>query len=271
MRTRNAALTVPLVVLSALTMVPFAWVVLSAFKDESEIFGSPLGLPAHWTWDNFVTVWTRGGFDVYFANSAVVAVATTVLIVVVTCPAGYVFGKLAGRLTDRLFYVLLFAITLPIEAIVVPIFYQLRSLGLVDTRLGLVLVLVATGTPLGVFIMRNFFRDLPDSLIEAAEVDGASQWRTFASVMLPLARPAMLAVAVFSFLAAWNEYLLALLLLFDDGSRTIPVGLTQFQGQHSSDYGALFAGIVLAMVPSILVYVFLQRSFTHGLLAGSLK
>jgi ABC-type glycerol-3-phosphate transport system permease component len=268
---RNAALLVPLVVLSAVTMVPFLWVVLSAFKDESEIFGAPLGFPEEWTWDNFVTVWTRGGFDVYFANSAVVAVAATALIVAVTCPAGYVFGKLATRLTDRVFYVLLFAITLPVEAIVVPVFYQLRSMGLVDTRLGLVLVLVATGSPLGVFIARNFFRDLPDSLVEAAEVDGASPWRTFVSVMLPLAKPAMLAVAVFSFLGAWNEYLLALLLLFDDAARTIPVGLTQFQGQNSSDYGALFAGIVLAMVPSILVYVFLQRSFTHGLLAGSVK
>jgi ABC-type glycerol-3-phosphate transport system permease component len=252
-------------------MVPFLWVVLYAFKDDSEIFGAPLGLPEEWTWDNFVTVWTRGGFDVYFLNSAVVAVAATALIVLVSCPAGYVFGKLGGRFTDRLFYVLLLSITLPIEAIVVPVFYQLRSMGLVDTRLGLVLILVATGTPLGVFITRNFFRDLPDSLAEAARVDGASDWRTFVSVMLPLAKPAMLAVAVFSFLGAWNEYLLALLLLFDDGARTIPIGLTQFQGQHSSDYGALFAGIVLAMVPSVLVYVFLQRSFTHGLLAGSVK
>jgi ABC-type glycerol-3-phosphate transport system permease component len=261
----------PLTVLTAVTMVPFLWVILSAFKDDAEIFGSPLGLPKSWTWDNFVTVWTRGGFDVYFPNSIVVAVSATVLIVGVTCPAGYVFGKLASRLTDRLFNLLLISITLPIEAIVVPVFYQLRSMGLVNTLLGLVLILVATGTPLGVFIARNFFRDLPDSLVEAARVDGASDWRTFVSVMLPLAKPAMLAVAVFSFLAAWNEYLLALLLLFDDSARTIPIGLTQFQGQYSSDYGALFAGIVLAMVPSILVYVFLQRSFTHGLLAGSEK
>ncbi|TQM11534.1 carbohydrate ABC transporter permease [Pseudonocardia kunmingensis] len=270
-RLRAAVLVGPLAVLTALTMVPFVWVVLSAFKDEGEIFGSPLGLPQNWTWVNFVTVWTSGGFAGYFVNSLVVAVAATALIVLVACPAGYVFGKLATRLTDRLFYLLLFTITLPIEAIVVPVFYQFRSMGLVDTRLGLVLILVATGTPLGVFITRSFFRDLPDSLAEAAKIDGASDWRTFLSVMLPLAKPALLAVAVFSFLAAWNEYLLALLLLFDDTARTIPVGLTQFQGQYSSDYGALFAGIVLAMIPSILVYVFLQRSFTRGLLAGSVK
>jgi ABC-type glycerol-3-phosphate transport system permease component len=270
-RMRSAVLAVPLAILTAITMVPFLWVIFSAFKNEGEIFGSPLGLPTSWTWTNFVTVWTRGGFDVYFLNSLTIAVSATVLIVVVTCPAGYVFGKVAKGLTNKLFYVLLLSIALPIEAIVVPVFYQFRSMGLVDTRLGLVLILVATGAPLGVFISRNFFRDLPDSLVEAAKVDGASDWRTFISIMLPLAKPAMLAVAVFSFLAAWNEYLLALLLLFDNSTRTIPVGLTQFQGQYSSDYGALFAGIVLAMIPSVLVYLFLQRSFTHGLLAGSVK
>lgn len=260
-----------LAVLTFATMVPFVWVILSAFKSETEIFGSPLGLPESWSLENFTTVWTSGGFDVYFMNSLTVAVGATVLTVVVACPAGYVFGKLAGKVTNRLFYVLLISITLPTEAIVVPIFYQFKAMGLLDTRLGLVLILTATGIPLGVFITRNFFRDLPHSLTEAARIDGASDWRLFLSVMLPLARPAMLAVAVFTFLAAWNEYLLALLLLLSEGTRTIPVGLTQFQGQYSSDYGALFAGMVLAMIPSILVYLSLQRSFTQGLLAGSVK
>lgn len=260
-----------LALLTLATMVPFVWVILSAFKNDTEIFGTPLGLPETWSLENFTTVWTAGGFGVYFLNSLIVAIGATILTVVVACPAGYVFGKLAGKVTNRLFYVLLISIALPIEAIIVPIFYQFKVMGLLDTRLGLVLIIVATAIPLGVFITRNFFRDLPDSLAEAARLDGASDWRLFLNIMLPLARPAVLAVAVFTFLAAWNEYLLALLLLLSEDTRTIPVGLTQFQGQYSSDYGALFAGIVLAMVPSILVYLLLQRSFTQGLLAGSVK
>jgi raffinose/stachyose/melibiose transport system permease protein/N-acetylglucosamine transport system permease protein len=252
-------------------MMPFGWVVLNSFKSNSEIFGQGIGLPDRWIPGNFVTAWTTGGFGQYSANSVIVAVSATLLTLIAALPAGYVFGKLAGRVVNLLFYVLLLAITLPIEAIVIPIFYHLRSMGLVDSRLGLVLVIVAVGLPLGVFIMRNFFRDLPDNLREAAELDGAPTWRIFTLIMVPLATPAILAVTVFAFLGAWNEYLLALLLLYDNSTMTIPLGLTQFQGQYNSDYGALFAGITMAMIPSIVVYLVLQRSFTEGLLTGSMK
>lgn len=268
---RSAILTALLAVIVGAVLLPFGWVVLNAFKSDSEIFGQTLGWPQSWTTANFVTAWTTGGFAQYSTNSVIVAVSATLLTLIACLPAGYVFGKLAGPRTNLLFYVLLLTMTLPIEAIVIPIFYHLRSMGLVDSRLGLVLVIVAVGLPLGVFIMRNFFRDLPDTLGEAAEIDGASSWRIFTHVMVPLARPAILAVTVFAFLGAWNEYLLALLLLVDNSTMTIPLGLTQFQGQYNSDYGALFAGITMAMIPSIVVYLVLQRSFTEGLLAGSMK
>ncbi|GAA4426590.1 carbohydrate ABC transporter permease [Georgenia halophila] len=268
---RSAIISALVAVLVGLILVPFLWVLTNAFKNDSEIFGETLSLPASWTLQNFETAWTQGKFAAYFANSVVVAISATVITVVVATPAGYVFGRLAGRGTGWLFYVLLVTITLPVEAIVVPVFYQMRAIGLIDSLTGLTLVIVATGLPLGVFIMRNFFRDLPDSLSEAAAIDGASTWRTFFLVMAPLAKPAMLAVTVFAFLGAWNEYLLALLLLFSNDTMTIPLGLTQFQGQYSSDYGALFGGITLAMIPSIVVYLALQRAFTEGLLAGSSK
>jgi len=271
LRRRSIVITVILALLVGAVLAPFVWVILNSFRTDSEIFGQTLSWPRSWTLENFAVAWTQGGFGRYSINSLIVAVSATILTLVVSLPAGYVFGKLAGRKTNLLFYVLLITITLPIEAIAIPIFYQMRSMGLVDSLVGLTLVIVGTGLPLGVFIMRNFFRDLPDSLSEAAEIDGASTWRTFTHIMIPLAKPAMLAVVVFSFLAAWNEYLLALLLLFNNATMTIPLGLTQFQGQYNSNYGALFAGITLAMIPSILVYLILQRSFTEGLLAGSTK
>lgn len=267
----SAFLTVILAILTGVILVPLIWVIMNAFKTDQEIFGRSLALPDSWAPTNFVTAWTTGGIGRYTSNSLLVAGSATLITVLVATPAGYVFGRLAGRRTRWLFYLLLVAITIPIESLAVPIFYQMRELGLVDRLLGLTLVVIATGLPLAVFIMRNFFRDLPSSLSEAAEIDGASPFRTFLHVMVPLAKPATLAVAVFAFLASWNEYLLALLLVFSDDTMTIPLGLTQFQGQYNSDYGALFAGITLAMVPSIAVYLVLQRSFTAGLLAGSTK
>jgi ABC-type glycerol-3-phosphate transport system permease component len=205
-------------VIAGATMVPVLWAAFSAFKNDTEIFGEPLGLPGQWRWENFRTVWTSGDFSTYFVNSAVIAVAVTALTVAVTCPAGYAFGKLTKGRSNGIFYAYLLVMTLPGEAIMVPTFYQLREMSLVDSRVGLGLILVAGGVPLGVFIARNFFRDLPNELIESARVDGAGDWRIFRSVMLPLAKPAVLAVGVFSFLGAWNEYQLALLLLFSQES-----------------------------------------------------
>lgn len=240
-------------------------------KSQQDIFGSPLLLPQEWRWDNFATAWTEGKFGSYFVNSMLIAIGVTVLEVAAACPAGYAFAKTVLRHHPAAFYVYLFGLTLPIQAIVIPLFYQLRSYGLINSKTGLTLVIVATAVPFAVFLMRNFFRDLPDSLIEAARIDGANEWTIFWRVMLPMATPGLLALAVFSFLGAWNEFVLALLLLIDDANRTLPLGLVRFQTEMTADYGALFAGIVLTMIPSVLVYIVLQRSFIHGLSSGSVK
>lgn len=260
-----------LILCVGVTLLPFLWAIANAFKTDVEIFGSSLLLPESFSFDNFVEAWTSGRFGVYFRNSLFVAVATMAITVAVACPAGYAFAKLAVRRHSWLFYVYLFALTLPAQTIIVPLFYQMRGYGLIDSLWGLSFVLVGIGTPFGVYLMRSFFLDLPDSLAEAARIDGAGEWAVFRRVMLPLSLPGILALAVFSFLSAWNEYLLALLLLVSDTKGTIPVGLVRFTNIHSSNYGALFAGIVLSMIPSILIYVALQRSFIRGLTAGADK
>lgn len=262
---------VVLVVITGASLVPFLWVMSSAFKNNTEIFGSGALLPEVWRWSNFPSAWTSGNFWIYFRNNVIVAVTVTVLAIAVAAPAGYAFAKLALRRVPALFYLYLFGITLPLESIVAPLFYQVKTYGLVDNLLGLILALVGTGVPFGVYLMRNFFRDLPDSLAEAARIDGAGDWEIFWRIMLPLAKPGLLALGVFSFLAAWNEFLLSILILISDHNRTIPLGLVQFQQENTSDFGALFAAITLAIIPSILIYVFLQRSFITGLAAGASK
>ena len=270
-RQNNIVILVVLSVLTGMTLLPFLWVITSAFKNNTEIFGSMSLLPKTWSWANFCEVWTSGSFDVYFRNNLIVAIAATVISVSIAAPAGYAFAKTSLRNIPGLFYLYLFGITLPIEAIVVPLFYQVKNLGLVDNLWGLILAMVGVGVPFGVYLMRSFFRDLPDSLVEAARLDGANDWEIFSRIMLPLAKPGMLALGVFSFLGAWNEFFLSILILISDSNRTIPLGLVRFQQENMSDYGALFAAITMAIIPSILIYVVLQRSFISGLAAGATK
>lgn len=270
-REANAIVFLVLTMLTTASLIPFLWVITSAFKDNTEIFGSMALLPESWKWSNFEEAWTRGRFGVYIRNNVLAAVGTTLLSVLTAAPAGYAFAKTQLRNAPVLFYLYLFGITLPIESIIVPLFYQIKSLGLVNNLWGLILALVGTGIPFGVYLMRSFFRDLPDALAEAARIDGASEWEIFFRIMLPLAKPGVLALGVFSFLGAWNEYFLSILLLISEGKRTIPIGLVQFTQENMSDYGALFAAITIAIIPSILIYVALQRSFISGLAAGAMK
>ncbi|MGI8949540.1 MAG: carbohydrate ABC transporter permease, partial [Ornithinimicrobium sp.] len=260
-----------LTVLTTISLVPFLWVISSAFKDNTEIFGSMALLPESWKWDNFKEAWVGGQFGRYFINTIIVAVGTTAIRVAVAAPAGYEFAKTQLKYASWLFYLYLFGITLPIESIIVPLFFQVKDLGLVNSHLGLILALVGTGVPFGVYLMRSFFRDLPDALGEAARLDGASEWEIFFRIMMPLAKPGLLALGVFSFLGAWNEYFLSILLLITEDTRTIPLGLVRFQQTNMTDYGAMFAAITLAIIPSLLIYVVLQRQFISGLAAGATK
>jgi ABC-type glycerol-3-phosphate transport system permease component len=268
---RANVLVAVMAIIAFAILVPFIWVILSAFKNNSEIFGESLGLPSTWRWENFATAWTEGNLGAYFGNSLFSAIMATAVGILVACPAGYAFAKLSIRRVTPVFYIYVFGLTLPIQTIMIPVFYQIKGYGLSDNIWGLILVLVGTGTPFAVFLMRGFYRDLPEQLSEAAKIDGASEWAIFVRIMLPLSKPGVLALAVFSFLQAWNEYLLALLLLTSDKSRTIPTGLVIFANSDVANYGPLFAGMVLAIVPSAFVYILLQRSFTQGLVAGSLK
>lgn len=270
-RGSNPVVFVILMVVTAISLIPFVWVISSAFKDNAEIFGSTALLPESWQWNNFREAWLGGQFGTYFLNTMIVAVATTLISVAVAAPAGYAFAKTQLRHASALFYLYLFGITLPIESIIVPLFYQIRDLGLVNNLWGLILALVGTGVPFGVYLMRSFFRDLPDALAEAARIDGASDWEIFFRIMMPLAKPGLLALGVFSFLGAWNEYFFSILLLISEENRTIPIGLVRFQQDNVSEYGPLFAAITLAIIPSLLIYVVLQRQFISGLAAGATK
>ena len=199
-------------------------------------------------------------------SDPVVAIATALSIL-----AGYAFGMMRFRGEQVLFYVLLLGLMVPLEAFIVPLYYDLRDLSLTDTYWALIWPQVGVSTAFGTFWMRAFFRSVPRSLVEAARLDGSSSWSTLWRVVLPLGRPAVLTMTVLVFMWTWNEFLLALVMVTKEDLLTAPLGLAFFSGRNTTDFALLAAGSVIVATPVVLVYVFLQRHFIRGMLSGAIK
>lgn len=258
--------------LAALAMaLPLAWVVLCAMKTNAEIFASPWSLPAEWDWRNFVEAVTVGKLHRYALNSVVVTCITVLSLLFVASLAAFAFARLDFPGRDLLFPVFLVGLVVPIQGVLVPLFVMLREAGILYTRAALILPYLAWGLPLGIYVLRAYFLTIPSDLEDAARIDGCSPFALYWRIMLPIARPALAAVTVFSALDAWNELLLAQLFIADDALRTLPVGILHFSGHHRSDYALVFAGLSLCAVPVVLLFVCLQRWFVSGLTSGALK
>lgn len=247
---------------------PLLLVLNNSLRPTQAIYASPLGLPSAEGLQNFSTAWTRASFSTYFFNSLTVTIGALILGVGSATLAAYAIGRFHFPGRNALAALFLAGMLLPIQIGVVPIFYMLKSMGLVDTRLGLVLVYAAHTLPVSILILSVFFRQLPAELEEAARLDGAGRFRIFWSVMLPLVRPALVTVIVVQTAPIWNDFFYPLVLLRSTGMYTLPVGLTSFMGQYQSDYGALFAALVIVSAPIILLFVLATRYVVAGLTAG---
>ena len=220
---------------------------------------------------NVATAWDEGNFGTYLRSSAIVTGSVVAISTLLSILAGYAFGLMRFRGSQVLFYLFLLGLMVPLEAIVVPLYYDLRDVGLTDTYWALILPQAALSTAFGTFWMRAFFRSVPRSLIEAARLDGSSSWVTLWRIVLPLGRPAVLTMVVLVFMWTWNEFLLALVMVSDESLRTAPLGLAFFQGRNTSDEGLLAAGALIVALPVVVVYLFLQRHFIRGMLSGAVK
>jgi raffinose/stachyose/melibiose transport system permease protein len=256
-------------VFSLIALFPIAGILFTALQNPGggASFGSFDGL--HFS--NFKTAWDEGHFGTYLKSSVIVAVAVVSVSGLLSILAGYAFGLMRFRGSGLLFYVFLLGLMVPTEAIIVPLYYDFRDLGLTDTYWGLILPQIGTSVAFGTFWMRAFFRGVPRSLVEAARIDGASSWFTLWRVLLPLAKPAVLTMTLLLFMWTWNEFLLALVMVSDEDLRTAPLGLSFFQGRNTSDLNLMAAGSVIVALPVVILYVFLQRHFIRGMLAGAVK
>jgi len=218
-------------VFSLIALLPIAGIVFTALQDPKggASFGSFDGLH----FGNFKTAWDQGHFGSYLKSSVFVAVVVVAFAGVFSIMSGYAFGLMRFRGQNALFYVFLLGLMVPMEAIIVPLYYDFRDIGLTNTYWGLILPQIATSVAFGTFWMRAFFRGVPRSLVEAARIDGASSWFTLWRVLLPLARPAVLTMTVLLFMWTWNEFLLALVMVSDEDLRTAPLGLSFFQGRNT--------------------------------------
>jgi len=260
-----------LVFMTLVSLLPLVWVLMSSVRTESDIDAHPLGLtwPPHLS--NYGEAWTQARFSSYFLNSVAVAVATVLAVLICTIPAAYAITVVRVRFSRAVFYVILLGLMIPVWSIVIPLFYEMRSLGLINTRSGAVLIEAAVGLPFAVFMMRAALRDLPRDVIEAAIIDGASHLRMLRSLVVPLCMPTIKALIVFEFMWSWNELVVPLFFLQADSVRTLPIGLSFFQGRFGADPAIVAAGTSMAVLPVLLVYLVLNRQFIDGITAGASK
>lgn len=269
-----AARTVLHVLLAAgllVMVVPFLWMLLSSFKPEREIRQSPpTWWPADPTLDNYSTLLSRLDFPTYFTNSVIVALLTTAGNLLFCAAAGYALAKIrfAGR--QVLFLLVLGTIMVPSIVTLVPLFVLVSNLNMVNTYGGLVLPFLAQA--FGVFLMRQFMLSIPDDLLEAARIDGASELRIFWQIVLPLCRPALATLGILTFLASWNNFLWPLVVATTENRYTLPVALALYSiGQNRARYDLLLAGSVVIVVPVLIVFILLQRHFVRGIATTGLK
>ncbi len=256
-------------IFSLIALYPVLGILSTALGTPGDSAG--FHLPSGLHFSNFSDAWTQGHFSSYLRSSAIVAVSVVSVSTVLSILSGYAFGLMRFRFSGVLFYVFLLGLMVPTEAIIVPLYYDMRDLHLTNTYWGLILPQIATSVAFGTYWMRTYFRSVPRSLVEAARIDGASSWFTLWRVLLPLARPAVLTMTVLLFMWTWNEFLLALVMVSDEDLRTAPLGLSFFQGRNSSDLSLMAAGSVIVALPVIVLYVFLQRHFIRGMLSGAVK
>jgi N-acetylglucosamine transport system permease protein len=254
-------------------LLPFAWLYVSSIKSGYEIVGKPWGLPHQFQWVNFSHAWKDAGIGVAFGNSLLVSVGTLVILLPAGAMAAYVFARYRFWGSNLLFGGFLGGMMFPNFLVIVPLFFLLRSIHLLDTRTGLTLVYVAYSLSFTIFVLTGFFQTLPAELGEAAMIDGCGHSGTFWRIMMPLARPGIVVVAIFNAIGLWNEYGLALVLVPSDSNHTLPVGVANLAMNqfYQSDWGALFAGMVIVVSPVLLLCWVLREKMQEVMLAGALK
>lgn len=262
------AIQIVLWIYAAISVVPLLTMVGNSFRTHFEIASDPWPIPTNPTLENYVNAWVRADFATYALNSVIITVSSVLLSALVSIPAAYALARWRFRGRGGLENLFMSGLLIPFMLAILPMFYLMDFLGLIDNPLSLVLIYAANGIPFTIFILTAFFRQLPGELEEAALIDGANHLTVFWRVMLPLVRPAIATVLIFRFVPIWNDFLMPLVMLRSRDNYTLGVGLTSFFGEYQTDWASLFAGLVIATVPLLVLFIIATRQIIDGLTAG---
>ena len=273
MELRPSARVLVYVLLCALALIwifPVLWVVLSAFKTNNALYAFPPKLwPDPVTFEHFTAAFSKGNFGRYFTNSAIVAVSSTLLLLLINSMAGFALAKYRFKGDSFLLIGFISTLMIPLEVIMIPIFKVISMLGLYNSLLAIIVPPAAT--PTGVFLTRQYLLSVPDELLEAARIDGASEWRIYSRIILPMCKPILAVLAIFSFMWRWDDYLWPLIGISDPSKYTIQLALSNFIGEFNVDWGSLLAMSVITMIPVLVVFLLFQRHLVSGMVTSGMK
>jgi len=257
--------------LAVVYLLPLLWVVYVSLKDDKTLFVSPWAWPEKLMIENYSFAWTAGNLGGATINSAIVCFSTLILCLVIGSMAAFAIGRMRWKLAGTMMTYFLMGMMIPVHCILIPLFTRFSKLHLTNSLTGLVLPYLTLSLPLTIFIMVGFFKSLPNELFEAACIDGCSIYKIFATIAFPLSKTGLFVTGLMSFVANWNELLLAMVFISDDAKKTLPVSLSKFVGPYNTNYSQMFAAIVIAIIPTIVVYCCFSNQIVDGLTTGAVK
>ncbi|MFZ4453943.1 carbohydrate ABC transporter permease [Salibacterium aidingense] len=255
----------------ALNFGLFLWILMTSFKENSEIFANPFGLPESYNFENFYKVLTEGNMGLYLLNSLIVTMATIFLCMSLAATISFVISRFKFKGKQFMYLLFVIGVTIPLQSLIFPMFFRMHQIGLRDTLLGIIIVYTALNLPKTVFLLVGFMKGIPREMEEAAFIDGCNYWQIFSKIIMPMSKPMLATAGILIFLSTWNEYIFATVLLSSDAVQTLPLGLANFQTDHVSQYGLVSAGIIISIIPILIVYIIFQEQVVKGMTSGSVK
>lgn len=254
-----------------LIVYPLFNMVISSFKSTKDIMQKPFALPVELDFSNYVYIWVEKGFGRYFLNSLLFTGAAMIFVVLLGSMAAYGISRYSFKGNTLVYMFFLSGIMLPLKAAIIPLFQIVKGLGVMDTPMSVILIFIAMGLPSTVFILSGFMKTIPEALEQAARIDGCSDLRIYSQIVMPITAPSIALVTIYNAVPIWNDFFFPMVFIQSDRFKTLPVGLSSFIGQHSTKWNLLFTGLSIAIVPMLVLYLFMSKYFIKGMTAGAVK
>lgn len=268
----NVIIYILLVLWTLINLFPIYWMFTFSLKDNSEIFGKNIiGLPQKWLWKNYVSAWNTGNMPKYFMNSILITIITILIVLAVSIMATYAITRIAWKGAKLVNSFFMLGLTIPVHSALIPIYKVLMNLKLTNSYMALILPYAAFSLAMAILVCTGFMQEIPKDLDEAAYIDGCCHWRTFFLVIVPLMKPAVATVSIYTFLQSWNEFMFASIFNTKKDYMTIPAGVQQLFGSYTTDWGPIGAALSIATFPTILAYIFLNQKIQDSFIAGAVK